>query len=456
MGLKLVARGKEEVMEKLRDVELELEEEIAEQIKEDFLPVELTVTSEEMSELFTEGAYAEDIALMLGKAEEGEIKQGDIELKVNKSGLPDKIKVELKKKLRAVRIELSWEKLDAILGTVVAKYEKAKVDPREAVGIVAAQSIGEPGTQMTMRTFHYAGVGAIYITLGLPRIIEIVDARKKLSTPTMTIKLLEEYASERNKAEELAMKIQETHISDIGNIKASTEDKSVWLSLNEKELEKRHMKRAEVKAKMEDIGADVQIDEMEDGQLRIHKEGIESFHELSKLEKDVSKKLIEGIEGIKRVLARRESGGEYVLYTVGSELKRLKNQKIEGVDFKRTTTNNIAEIAEVLGIEAARNAIIEEMISTLNEQGLDVDARHITLIADAMTMDGEVKQIGRHGIAGEKASVLSRAAFEVTVDNLLEAAVHGETDELKGVTENVIVGQPIKLGTGAVELVVGK
>jgi DNA-directed RNA polymerase subunit A" len=134
-------------------------------------------------------------------------------------------------------------------------------------------------------------------------------------------------------------------------------------------------------------------------------------------------------------------------------LKKLKNQKIEGVDFKRTTTNNIAEIADVLGIEAARNAIIEEMISTLNEQGLDVDPRHITLIADAMTMDGEVKQIGRHGIAGGKASVLSRAAFEVTVDNLLEAAIHGETDELKGVTENVIVGQPIKLGTGAVELV---
>jgi DNA-directed RNA polymerase subunit A" len=148
---------------------------------------------------------------------------------------------------------------------------------------------------------------------------------------------------------------------------------------------------------------------------------------------------------------RKEPNEGYVLYTEGSELKRVL--KIDGVDFRRTTTNNIAEIAEVLGIEAARNAIIEEMMTTLEEQGLDVDARHITLIADAMTMDGEVKQIGRHGIAGEKASVLSRAAFEVTVDNLLEAAIYGEKDELRGVTENVIVGQPIKLGTGAIELV---
>ena len=148
---------------------------------------------------------------------------------------------------------------------------------------------------------------------------------------------------------------------------------------------------------------------------------------------------------------RKSPDGEYMLYTEGSALKKVS--KIEGVDFSRTTTNNIAEIAEVLGIEAARNAIIDEMMNTLEEQGLDVDARHVTLIADAMTVDGEVKQIGRHGLAGEKASVLSRAAFEVTVDNLLEAAIHGEIDELKGVTENVIVGQPIRLGTGAVELV---
>jgi DNA-directed RNA polymerase subunit A" len=386
---------------------------------------------------------------------EGEIKPGEIALKVNKSGLPENIKGELKRKLLAVRKELSRAKLDEIVDKVVTSYTDAKIEPHEAVGIVAAQSIGEPGTQMTMRTFHYAGVGAIYITLGLPRIIEIVDARKKLSTPTMTIKLLEEYAAERNKAEEMAMRIQEAHISDIGRVESSAADMSVWLTLNERELEKRYITREEVVEKLKGLSTEMLIEEMDGGRLRIYN-GSTTFQELSKFEQAIATLLVRGIEGIKRVLARKEPGGEYVLYTVGSELKKLKNQKIEGVDFQRTTTNNIAEIAEVLGIEAARNAIIDEMISTLNEQGLDVDPRHITLIADAMTMDGEVKQIGRHGIAGEKASVLSRAAFEVTVDNLLEAAIHGEMDELKGVTENVIVGQPIKLGTGAVELVAGK
>ena len=123
------------------------------------------------------------------------------------------------------------------------------------------------------------------------------------------------------------------------------------------------------------------------------------------------------------------------------------------MDTSRTRTNNISEIAEVLGIEAARNAIIHEVNSTLNEQGISVDARHIMLIADMMCMEGDVKQIGRHGIAGEKESVLSRAAFEVTVNHLLDAAVANEIDELNGVTENVIVGQPIHLGTGDVKLI---
>lgn len=444
---------KEEVAEELRN--LGVEDVVAELVKEDFSPAELTVSFEELVEMSIDEAYAEDILMMLGRKEEGEVKLGDIELKVNHTELPANIKGELKHKLKPLRKQLSKKKLNEIVRKVVDKYEHAKVDPREAVGIVAAQSIGEPGTQMTMRTFHYAGVGAIYITLGLPRIIEIVDARKKLSTPTMTIKLCEEYASERNKAEELAMEIQETHVRDIGRVEVLRENGSVVLSLKARELEKRFITREEVEAKLKGIGKNAFVDVLDDGTLRISRES-KSFQDLSKLEKDVSNTLLKGIEGIKRVLARREYDGEYVLYTVGSELKKLKNQKIEGVDFNRTITNNISEIVEVLGIEAARNAIIEEMIGTLKEQGLDVDARHITLIADAMTMDGEVKQIGRHGIAGEKASVLSRAAFEVTVDNLLEAAIHGERDELRGVTENVIVGQPIKLGTGAVELIAGK
>ncbi len=427
-----------------------VDEEIVELIKEEFISVALATEIEEQLEMQIGQPYADDIILMFGReVESEELNLGRIGREVNKTKVPFKIKNELRQKLRVVKTKLSKEKLDAILAAVEQKYEEAQVEPREAVGIVAAQSIGEPGTQMTMRTFHYAGVGAIYITLGLPRIIEIVDARKKLSTPTMKVKLVSEFASERNKAEKIAMEIEETHIRDIAKVKAAIEDMSVWIVLNAKELKRRYMMSEEVEQTIQDIGTALLVEVVGVGKLRIHVKD-KSYHDLLRLEAKVSNTLVKGIEGIKRALVRRDPSGEYVLYTEGSALKKVL--KVDGVDSRRTTTNNINEISDVLGIEAARNAIIEEMASTLDEQGLDVDPRHITLIADTMTMDGEVKQIGRHGIAGEKASVLSRAAFEVTVDNLLEAAMHGETDALKGVTENVIVGQPIKLGTGAIEL----
>jgi len=176
----------------------------------------------------------------------------------------------------------------------------------------------------------------------------------------------------------------------------------------------------------------------------------ESYQNLFQLAEHVRNVIVQGIDDIERVVVRKESG-EYILYTEGSNLKDVF--EVEGVDTTRTRTNNISEISQVLGIEAARNAIIYEALSTLSEQGILVDVRHIMLVADMMCMEGEVKQIGRHGIAGEKESVLSRAAFEVTVNHLLDAAVANEVDELNGVTENVIVGQPIQLGTGDVKLI---
>lgn len=430
-------------------VSLDINAKIVEQMRGDFVLADLNVSCDDLLDMRVEKTCIDDILKMLGRVEEGEIKLCDIESKVNESQIPVKLKNELKQKLRSVRAQLNADNLAAVLKRVEGELEDVKIEPREAVGIVAAQSIGEPGTQMTLRTFHYAGVGAIYITLGLPRIIELVDARKKPSTPAMQVMLEEEYAFDRNMAEALAMEIEETHIRDkhVGKIETSTEDMCVWFSLNTRELKKRHIEKEELEEKLKGLDVDLEVVA---NKYKIHPK-IKTYHELLKLEGKVANMLVKGIEGIKRAVVRKTPEGEYMLYTEGSALKKVL--KVEGVDYRRTTTNNINEIADVLGIEAARHAIIEEMLNTLDEQGLGVDARHVTLIADAMTMAGDVKPIGRHGLAGKKASVLSRAAFEVTMDTLLDAAIHGETDRLKGVTENVIVGQPIKLGTGSVELV---
>ncbi|AIY90502.1 DNA-directed RNA polymerase subunit A'' [Geoglobus acetivorans] len=327
-------------------------------------------------------------------------------------------------------------------------YLRNLVEPGEAAGIVAAQSIGEPGTQMTMRTFHYAGVAEINVTLGLPRLIEILDVRKNPSTPMMTIRLIPEYAKDREKAREVANRIEATYVTDVAEIVTDLRRMQIVIKPDVKALERKGLDRDKLKKKIEKS-------------LKIELEGVDGDFVLSieepsfKLLMDtfdkVKRLVVSGIKEIKRVIIRKE-GDEYVLYTEGSNLKKVMKEK--GVDYARTVTNNIYEIYEVLGIEAARNAVINEAISTLEEQGLEVDRRHIMLVADVMTADGDLKQIGRHGVAGEKHSILARAAFEMTVNNLLDAAVRGEVDELKGITENIIVGQPIKLGTGDVELVV--
>ncbi|MDI6888319.1 MAG: DNA-directed RNA polymerase subunit A'' [Methanocellales archaeon] len=378
------------------------------------------------------------------KEERGAVTPLLIDSKLKGLPLPLSIIDELRTYLN--KVKPTEAQLERILQMSVDAYERARIEPCEAVGIVAAQSIGEPGTQMTMRTFHYAGVAEINVTLGLPRLIEIADARKVPSTPIMRIKLEPEYARDREKARALGWKIEETNIIDVGSIAVDMAKMQVVIELNEKILSRRNITAEEIAKK---VGAETNLDVQLEGLKLTVNPGRHSYRGLLQLVEDVKGITLKGVKGIHRIIIRKENG-EYVLYTEGSALKRVL--QFEGVNASRTKTNNINEIAEVLGIEAARNAIISEAMDTLREQGLEVDIRHIMLVADMVTAEGEVKQIGRHGVAGEKASVLSRAAFEVTVNHLLDAGVKGHVDELAGVTENVIVGQPIQLGTGDVEL----
>jgi DNA-directed RNA polymerase subunit A" len=363
-----------------------------------------------------------------------------------KDKLPSSLYNDLERELR--RVKITEEDLKKVVAEVLRRYEFAKVEPGEAVGIVAAQSMGEPSTQMTMRTFHYAGVAELNVTLGLPRIIEIVDARKKPSTPMMTIYLEEEYAQDREKAEQVAREIETLYVRDVlEKSEIDLVNSRVNLYLDEYELRRKKLGVEDIVAKLKSIKG-VEIEE--NGNVISLTLSNPTIKDLRKLANRVADLHLRGIKDITRVVLRKEEK-EYVIYTEGSNLKDVL--KIEGVDVTRTKTNDIMEIQRVLGIEAARNAIINEIQDTLNEQGLIVDVRHLMLVADMMTVDGTVKAIGRHGVSGEKASVLARAAFEITVDHLLQAAVTGEYDELEGIVENVIVGRPVKLGTGMVELV---
>jgi len=349
---------------------------------------------------------------------------------------------ELKQSLTEAK--LSKEGVDKAIELTVEHYKRALMEPGEAVGIVSAQSIGEPGTQMTLRTFHYAGVREQNVTLGLPRLIEIVDARRVPSTPIMVIYLDEKHRKSREAAVKIARNILYTTIENIAQaIYQDPVRGEIIVELNKAMMEDRGVTIQELKEKVKIANCTVKIT---GNRIHIKPKKPEA---LKRLLNKVSSFYIKGVPGIKRVLVTEEHG-EWVIRTDGSNLPKVL--EVYGVDTTRTTTNNIHEIAKTLGIEAARNALIQEAKSVLEEQGLDVDIRHVMLVADMMTATGEVQQIGRHGVSGKKASVLARAAFEITVPNIVEAAIRGESDPLEGVTENVIVGQSIPVGTGLVEL----
>ncbi len=335
-----------------------------------------------------------------------------------------------------------------VVEKAIEEYNAHLMEPLEACGIVAAQSIGEPGTQMTMRTFHYAGVAEINVTLGLPRLIEIVDARKDPSTPMMTVYLEGGYRMNRELAKKMANMIEITRLINIADVAVDIGNMKIIITPNKKAMERKDIEMADIIKALKKIGK-AEIVEGKDTIEIIPAE--KKYRELRRLNDEVKNIKIKGIDGIKRAIIRKEDN-EYVIYTEGSNFEKVL--QLEGVDKTRTTTNDIHAIYNVLGIEAARNAIIKEAYDTLQEQGLNVDIRHIMLVADIMTADGTIRPVGRQGVTGEKSSVIARAAFEITIDHLLKAARRGEVDELKGVAENVIVGQPIKLGTGSVELAV--
>ncbi|ODS35333.1 MAG: hypothetical protein A7316_04095 [Candidatus Altiarchaeales archaeon WOR_SM1_86-2] len=275
------------------------------------------------------------------------------------------------------------------------KDKRALIAPGESVGTIAAQSIGEPGTQMTLRTFHYAGVAELAVPLGLPRLIEIIDAKKTPKNPMMNVYMDEKHNNKAG-AEKVAKRIREAFIRDICSFKINSEDKTLIIETDDKDA------KGEIEAASDRQGFDMEV---KGNKITITGK---SLLDIKTFIDKLKRKRIRGIKDIKRSYVRKE-GDDFMIYTEGSNLK-------------------------------------------LDDQSLDVDIRHIMLVADQMTVTGELQAVGRHGVSGAKDSVLARAAFEETERHILEAAITGEVDSLGGVAENIIVGQTVPIGTGTVVL----
>ncbi|CAI7797052.1 unnamed protein product [Closterium sp. NIES-53] len=354
------------------------------------------------------------------------------------------------------------KQLQLFLDTCIRRYQSKRMEPGTAVGAIGAQSIGEPGTQMTLKTFHFAGVASMNVTLGVPRIKEIINAAKNISTPIVTVKL--ETDNDVKAARIVKGRIEKTTLGEVvKSMKTVLTPSQAMLSIR--------LDMHRISALQLDITAYTVADaittasrlrmKLKAQHIRVvsadkllvyspEQDRRQLLFSLHSLRKKLPQVMVKGIASVERAVINDLGGGKYNLLVEGTNFGAVLG--ITGVDGCKTKSNHVMEVESVLGIEAARYAIMHEINYTMGSHGMTIDPRHMMLLADVMTYKGEVLGITRFGIAKMKDSVLMLASFEKTTDHLFDAAVHGRKDEIEGVSECIIMGIPMPVGTGLFKL----
>ena len=405
--------------------------------------------------------------------------------------------------------KLSPAAFNWVVGEVESRFKMALAPPGDGIGTVAAQSIGEPATQMTLNTFHFAGVSAKNVTLGVPRLKEIINIAKKIKTPSLTVALRKDLAGDRAMAKNVQASLEYTTLHSVAAVSevyydpdptdtVIDEDRefvrsyyempdeehdparmSPWLLRIELNREMMVDKKLVMSSIAERINQEFQDDlscifnddnseklllririmnnEIEKGDVEVNTED-EVF--LKRLEGQMLSNLaLRGIPDIKKVFIREANTmgldsetetftkkSEWMLDTEGVNLLEVMNH--EDVDFTRTTSNHLIEVIQVLGIEAVRNTLLKELRGVIEFDGSYVNYRHLAILVEVMTYRGHLMSITRHGINRVETGPLMRCSFEETVDILMEAAAFAERDRMTGLSENIMLGQFCPLGTG--------
>ncbi|EPZ33421.1 RNA polymerase Rpb1 1 domain-containing protein [Rozella allomycis CSF55] len=404
---------------------------------------------------------------------------------------------------------LNNKAFDWLIGEIETKYSNSKVESGEMVGTIAAQSIGEPATQMTLNTFHLAGVSSKKMTLGVPRLREILSLAKNIKTPSLTIYLKGEYSKNADLAKQVQVELEHTTLRKIVSnssiyydpdpentiIEEDLEFVQAYYELPDEDFDPKKLSRwllrfeldrakmLDKKLTMADVASKITLDFDKDLRclasddnsqkliLRCRIVNPEDDYE-NRIEEDVFLKRLEnnmlstvtlrGIPGINRVFLVEKNSevlnadGDFnrinfwTLETEGINLKQVMSHP--NIDYTRTISNDVLEIFNVLGIEAMRASLLNELRNVIESDGSYVNYRHLALLCDVMTFKGVPMGIDRHGINRTEAGAFMRASFEETSDILLQAASFAELDDCNGVSQNVMLGQLAPLGTGEFSL----
>ncbi|KAJ3182234.1 hypothetical protein HDU85_003276 [Gaertneriomyces sp. JEL0708] len=386
---------------------------------------------------------------------------------------------EEQEKDAGLKLKFTEKQIQYFLETCSRKYQSARMEPGTGVGAVGAQSIGEPGTQMTLKTFHFAGVASMNVTLGVPRIKEIINASKKISTPIITARLVAgghqkpELDGGRSKrmseasARVVKGRVEKTVLGDIVHFieeVVDANDYQLRIKLDYDAIRKLQLEvtlgsigwsiiRAKLKVSEEHVRYDppdtIRISIPDSKNIAAERNNM-----MQSLKRALPKVMVKGLPNVSRaVINQEEKNGEHRFNLVAEGYGLREVMGIEGIDGLRTSTNHTLEALSTLGIEAARSSIVGEVCHVMKSHGMTIDSRHVMLLADLMTFKGEILGITRFGIAKMKDSVLMLASFEKTTDHLFEASFYGKRDAIDGVSECIIMGVPMKIGTGLFKLI---
>ena len=359
------------------------------------------------------------------------------------------IRNELKIMRRMFNSDVIWDAIETI---EYVDYGEPYVYDLTVPGLETFTTFDGVITHNTLNTFHFAGVAEMNITLGLPIIIEILDGRKDIGTPMMEIYLKKPYSTGKN-IKELALSIKETKLKEISTeFSINLVESTIIATLDKIKMKELDITTNQVSTAISKQlkGFSAKISKDNSSIMLKSRSKEESLNVVYNTKEKVKEVHVKVIKNISQVLPIKR-GEEFIIITSGSNLNDIL--QLDEVDSLRTTTNNIFEIEGVLGIEAARQAIVDEVFKVIENQGLNVDVRHIMLVADTMCVSGFVKGITRYGVVSEKASVLARASFETPIKHIINAALVGEVDNLNSVVENVMLNQPVPIGTGLPGLV---
>tara|TARA_Y100000389_G_scaffold202481_2_gene247885 strand:- start:374 stop:4009 length:3636 start_codon:yes stop_codon:yes gene_type:complete len=356
--------------------------------------------------------------------------------------------------------------------------EKYLVSPGEMVGVVAAQSLGQPITQMTLNTFHFSGIASKSVTLGVPRLKELINLSKTIKSPSMTIKVKPEYVNVKNY--HFVGTMLGTYVTGTSVFyKLDWHDFEVeyFKMMNNTELQKSLHENCWVfvydidiheigKHGTSMIDLTVCIHQQYDNIWCICNDETSDYPKIVArvitdeiMDNDQAKRMankmkselvIKGYSSITNTFVNEDD--PYIIETCGTDLENVLSDSI--VDAYQTFTNNIIETYQVLGIEAAREMLIREIRNVIEYDGSYVDYRHTSLLVDTMTYKGMLMSITRHGINRTETGVLMRCSFEETLNIITDASVYGERDNLLGITENILVGKHSRIGTGMIDILI--